>query len=421
MKLALLFLILSGLVGAEERLTQQAAVEQGLRANASLRAAQARVQSAYWSYQKAASLPSTQVTAGTIAGSNVAGSVTGGNNPSGAGAGFATFAANGRTDTYVQISQPFLPLGSGETVRRVAWEEYCQLSATYQAAQSVLRQQIRDGYANLLAAQELLAVAEGNLQLAQEVNRLAEARYSSGAGPQLDLIDAGVQQSRANQEVVRARASLHQVQAALAPLLNRTAGQPLVAEGQLSVPALELDFEGLLARAQENPQVSAALSALERSRASQRLAEQQTHPTPSLSFLHDWTTQTYQVQVGLQFLLDWGQTRNEVRARESQVAEQEATLESTRLTVAAQLKSAHELYLGAAQNAAEFRQKVLQPSEHSARITQYGFRSGAVPYVRLLSSQQNLAAVRKEYIALLQTAHLAWDAVEAATGQPLLP
>ncbi len=125
--------------------------------------------------------------------------------------------------------------------------------------------------------------------------------------------------------------------------------------------------------------------------------------------------------MGLQFLLDWGQTRNEVRARESQVAEQEATLESTRLTVAAQLRSAHELYLGAAQNAAEFRQKVLQPSEQSARITQYGFRSGAVPYVRLLSSQQNLAAVRKEYIALLQTAHLAWDAVEAATGQPLLP
>ncbi|MBN9417027.1 hypothetical protein ABS71_04690 [bacterium SCN 62-11] len=421
MRSILFFLALFGLAGAEERrLTLRAAVEQGLGSNAALRAADARVQSAYWSYQKSASLQSTQVTAGTIAGSNVPGSVTGGNNPSGAGAGFATFAANGRTDTYVQVTQPFLPLGSGESARRVAWEEYRQVAAGYQAAQAVLRQQIKDAFFNLVAAQDLLGVAEGNLRVAEEVYQLAESRFSAGAGPQLDLIDAGVQRSRAHQEVVRSQSSLRQLQAALAPLLNLPASDLLVGEGALEVPRLELDFPQLLARAEENPQVSSALSALERNRASRSLAAQQAHPTPLLTAIHDWTTQTYQLQVGLQFPLDWGQIRNEVRAREQQVVEQEATLESTRLSVASQLKSAFELYQGAARNASEFREKVLLPSEQSARITQYGFRSGAVPYLRLLSSQQNLAAVRKEYIALLQSAQLAWNAVEAATGRPLV-
>lgn len=401
------------------KLNVQQAVERGLSIHPSVMAANARVRSAYWAYQKAASLPSTQVSVATIPGTNVAGSLPGGSNPSGAGAGFATFAANGRTDTYVQVTQPFLPIGSYNTQQKVAVEEYRVAVANWKSSQVGIRQQVKDAFYNLLTAQETIRVVQNNLDLANEGYTIAQKRFSSGAGPQLDLIDSGVQLSRANQDMVRAQSNLKQAQASLAPLLNLPGQTPIECEGTLDAPSLDLAYDRLLELARDNPQIQSALYALERSRRSVTLAEQQANPTPLLTFLRDLPTHTYQFQVGLQFPIDWGQIRNEVRSKEETVVEQEQNLQAAKLNVSSSLKVSFEQYLGALKNASDFREKVLQPSEESTRITQYGFKRGAVPYVRLLTSQQNLAAVRKEYIALLQSVFLALDALEAAAGQDI--
>lgn len=395
------------------------AVVRGLSTHPQVQAANARVRSAYWAYQKAASLPSTQVTVAAIPGTNVPGSVPGGNNPSGAGAGFATFAANGLTDTYVQVTQPFMPIGSYTTGQKLAVQDYRLAVADWQGSQVKLRQQIKDAFYNLLAAQETMRVVQNNLDLANQSYSIAQKRFSSGAGPQLDLIDSGVQLSRANQDVVRAQAGLKQAQAALAPLLNLPGQTPLECTGNLDAPGLEMAYAHLLEMAQKNPQIQSALYALEKSRRSVTLAEQQANPTPLLTFLRDLATHTYQFQIGLQFPIDWGQIRNDVRSKEESVLEQEQNLQAAKLAVSSSLKVAFEQYLGARHNAADFRDKVLLPSEQSTRITQYGFKRGAVPYVRLLTSQQNLASVRKEYIALLQSVFVALDSLEAAAGQAI--
>lgn len=397
------------------------AIQRGLSTHPDVMAANARVRSAYWAFQKAASIPSTQITVATIPGTNVAGSVPGGNNPSGAGAGFATFAANGKTDTYLQVTQPFMPIGSFSASQKVALGDYRVAIADYNSSQVKLRQQIKDAFYNLLAAQESIKVVQNNLDLANESYTIAQKRLSSGAGPRLDLIDSGVQLSRANQDLVRSQAGLKQAQASLAPLLNMPGQISIEGTGSLDTPTLDLAYSQLLELAQKNPQVQSALYAVERSKRSVDLAETQGNPTPLFTFLRDLPTHTYQFQVGLQFPIDWGQIRNDVRSKEESVVEQEQNLQSVKLGVSSSLKVAFEQYLGAMKNAADFREKVLQPSEESTRITQYGFKRGAVPYVRLLTSQQNLAAVRKEYIALLQSVFVALDALEAAAGQPVAP
>lgn len=402
------------------KLDVQQAVQRGLDTHPQVLAANARVRSAYWAYQKSASLPSTEITVGTIPGTNVPGSLPGGSNPSGAGAGFATFAANGQTDTYVQVTQPFMPLGSYATAQKVALQDYRVAVAEWKSAQVRLRRQIKDAFYHLLAAQEALRVVQNNRDLANEGYLIAQKRFSSGAGPQLDLIDSGVQLQRANQDLVRSQADLKQAQARLAPLLNLPGHAVIECTGSLDTPTLELAYARLIELAQTNPQIQSALYSLERSRRSVTLAEQQAHPTPLLTFLRDLTTRTYQFQVGLQFPIDWGQIRNDVRAKEETVLEQEHYLHAARLEVSSNLKVAFEEYLGAMRNAADFREKVLLPSEESTRITQYGFKRGAVPYTRLLTSQQNLTAVRKEHILLLQSVFMSLHALEAAAGQSVL-
>ncbi|MBS2039236.1 TolC family protein [bacterium] len=392
------------------------ALQQGLNHHPVSQAALARLRSAYWAYEKAASPPSAQLTLATIPGTNVPGSQPGGNNPSGAGAGFATFSANGRTDTYLQFTQPFLPLGAQSEAERLALAEYEMARAGWRDSRVSLRQQLKDSYYTLLAAQASLTAVRDNLSLAQESYQVAERRLEAGAGPKLDLIDAGVQLSRAQQDQVKAEAGLRQAQAGLASLLGVPASTELVVSGELRPPEHSLQFQALLEQAKTSPRFRASQAALERAEAAVGLAETQAHPNPVFSFVRDLSTHTYQVQLGLQFPLDWGQIGNEVRARQENVEEQRHNLRSTELNLSSTLKVSLEQYWGAVRNAAEFREKILLPSEESTRITQYGFKRGAVAYVRLLTSQQNLTAVRKEYIALLQSAWLALDAVEAAAG-----
>ncbi len=380
-------------------------------------AAQARVRSAYWAYQKASSLPATQVTLASIPGTNVAGSKPGGNNPSGAGAGFATFAADGRTDHYLQVTQPFLPFGSLSKAQAVANRDFQLARAAWLDMRVMMRQQLKDAYYTLLAWQATNRAVQENLFLAQESYQIARSRLEAGAGPKLDLIDAGVLLSRARQDQVKSEASLRQAQAALAPLLSLPASANIQASDELGVPESQLDFEKLLAEAEASPKVQAALASVERARASVELAQSQANPNPMLTFVRDLTTHTYQFQIGLQIPLDWGQISNEVRSKEETLTEQQQNLQATRLSLSSNLKVSVEQYLGAVKNAAEFREKILVPSEESTRITQYGFKRGAVPYVRLLTSQQNLTAVRKEYISLLQSAWISLDAVEAAAGR----
>jgi outer membrane protein TolC len=393
------------------------ALDRGLAANPGLRAAQARVRASYWAYQKASSLPAAQLTLATIAGSNVPGSQPGGNNPSGAGAGFATFAANGRTDTYLQFTQPFLPFGAQADAQRVAAGEFQASELAARDLRVILRQQIKDAFYTLLAAQATQNAARDNLQLAEQSHQIARRRLEAGAGPKLDLVDAGVQLSRAQQDLVRAESSLHQAQVILAGLLAVDTGRPLVVRGALEQLPVADELEQLSRQALDSPKLRAARVGVERAQAMVDLAESQSNPNPTFSFVRDLATHTYQVQVGLQFSLDWGQLSAEVDSKKQNLEEQRQNQRATELGLSSALRVASEQYAGATRNAAEFREKILLPSEESTRITQYGFQRGAVAYVRLLTSQQNLTAVRKEYIGLLLSAWLALDAVEAATGQ----
>lgn len=382
-----------------------------------LLAAQARLRSAYWAYQRASSPLSTQITAATLAGTNVAGSVAGGNNPSGAGAGFATFAANGRTDTYVQVSQPFLPLGAAGSLRQEAFQDYQMARANWKEKEVTQRQLVKDAFYRLQAAQEILRVSQENFQLAQEGFQIADRRFQMGAGPRLDRMDAGVLLSRAGQDQIQAEAGLLQAQAVLASLALLPASAPVHAAGCLGLPADLAETDRFLARATGSPKVVSAVHALARSQASLDLAAEQANPTPLLTFVRDLTTQTYQFQVGLQFPLDWGQIGHEVEAKQEMVRGQEHVLAAVRLEVESSLQVAVQQYRGVWRNAANFRETILLPSEESTRITQYGFRRGAIPYVRLITSQQNLSAVRKEYTALVLSTWLARNAVEASLGE----
>jgi cobalt-zinc-cadmium efflux system outer membrane protein len=397
------------------------ALQYARSSSPSLLAAHQRMRSFYWAYQSIGSLPSTQITAMTVPGTILPGSNPGGNNPNGAGAGFATYAANGLTDTFMQVTQPFWPYGSFTSAHELALRDYQVAWANYQNSAVTLRQNVKDAFYSLLAAQETLAMADLNLSLAEQSKQMAEKRFRAGAGPRLDFLDAQVQFSRAQIDRQTSQANLRATRARLAPLLGLETDAELIAQGQLVLLKPEIQYAQLLSASAESPLLVAAELSLKRSRTAVLNAAQQANPTPMFTYIRDFATNTDQYQIGVQIPLDWGQIRNQVRQNEEVVAELEQTLQATRLSVASNLKQAFESYQANLKNALEFQDKILKPSEKSTQMTQYGFQRGAVPYVRLLNSQINLISVRKESVRQALAALKSLDALEAASASILEP
>jgi cobalt-zinc-cadmium efflux system outer membrane protein len=388
------------------RLSATQAVAQAWQSNPEIQAADARVRQAYWAYQASDSLPSASLGVGTWQGGGQA--LLNGN-----------YIGEIRSDYYVWLTQPFRPLGSLETSRRQAYRGLTQAQSGATLARIQLAQRVKDAYYQLMAAEQQLLVAQQNLELAEQILQVTQLRFQKGAGPRLDEINATIQRNRSRQDLTLVKGQLGQARARLAPLLGLGGQSPLQTEGALAPPTGRYLYETLIGLARQHPRLQMAQEAVKQSSLARRLAEQQGNPQPNLYAAYDLVRPSYVVQLTLSIPLDWGAIRNDVREKRESEKEKEQTLYGEQLALSAELRSAFESYEAAFDNASSYQEDVLKPSEESTRITEYGYRRGAIPFLQLLTSEQQLSSIRKDYIERQLAVHLALNALEALVGRQL--
>ncbi len=360
----------------------------------------------YWQAQGAGSLPTASIGVGGL----------GGNGPGLINSNYTNLF---RDDYYVFVNQSSGPFGSLGTKRRSA--QFRLEAARQQAldAKVQLQQSVKDAFYRLLAGQMRLQVSQRNLGLAEEVSRIAQARFKVGQVPRLDLMSAEVEKNRAQQELVTAQAELRQARARLAPFLGEESSQELVAEGDLSPPALELVFTALQAKIQDSPRLAAADAGVQQAHQEAVLAGQQGNPSASLGLVHDLVVPNYVLQVTLAIPMDWGELGNEYAAKQAAAREAEARFTQLRRQMNSELQVSYDTYLSSQQVQQNYREKVLEPAEEMARITEKGYRRGALPYAQLLNAQRLVSDLRRQYLEKQLDVQLALDALEATLGQPL--
>ena len=389
------------------RLTAVQAVEKAWQENPEVKAADARVRQAYWALQESDSLPSASLGLGSYQGSP------------GLALSSGNYISEGRADYYLWILQPFRPLGASASQRRIAYRDLTQAQSNAALTRIQISQRTKDAYYALMAAEQQLEVANKNLELAEQVLTTTQVRFAKGSGPRLDEINATIQRNRSRQDLTLGRGQLTQAQARLAPLLALPAHSLLQTEGVLEPPVGRYLYETLLQLARQHPRLQVARDALQQSTHVRELAEQQNNPTPNLFAAYDMVRPSYLVQLTLSIPIDWGVIRKDVRQKMEIEREKEQLLSSEQLALSSDLRAAYAGYEAAFDNAHAYSDEVLKPSEESARITEYGYRRGALPYLQLLTTQQQLSNIRKDYIDRQLSVHLALDALEAVVGRQL--
>lgn len=388
------------------KLTVARCVEKAWAESPDVKASDSRVRQAYWALQGSDALPATQLGVGTMHGS-------------GSALSSQSYGSGTSSDFYLYLTQSFSPLNTPNTARRIAFRNFTQAQQAAVLTRIQLAQKVKDAFYTLMAAQEQVRTAESNLDLARQVLNTTETRYKAGAGPRLDQINATVQYNRSFQDLTLANSQLRQAQAKLAPLLALAPQSQIETDGHLAPPACEFLYEKLVEMARLHPRLQAAEEALEQSAWQRKLAEQQSNPTPGILAVYDLQQPSWLVQLTLSIPIDWGGIRNDVRNKAEAEKEKSEFLYSERFALASDLRASFEAYQAAYLNATTYVDGVLKPAEESTRITEFGYKRGAVPFLQLLAAQQQQVSVRKDFIDRQLSVHLALDALEAAVGRQL--
>jgi len=280
-----------------------------------------------------------------------------------------------------------------------------------------------------LAQEELVRVAEAQLQRAKEELQIAVNKFQAGAATRSDTLTATVDLGNGQLALLQANANLATAQASLGRQIG--VDQLVRAVPDTTFPPLP-DTTRLRAEVLDSsPQVQQAAADERTARAMVTVARAQYFPTLSVSYSNGYTgldapwstTQSYVNNWSLRFSLNWtlfngfSREANQVSASVTRdVAEAQAA--DARRRVNAQLTQQLAALTTAYAQIAIVGTNVAAATE-ALRVTQERYRLGAGTLLDLLTAQANMTQAEVNQVSARYNYLIARAQVEALIGHPL--
>ncbi|RYG74995.1 TolC family protein [bacterium] len=348
--------------------------------------------------------------------------IVGGTGGTGTGGGTSFFFANSQTNKSVGISAD-VPIYDGGNVK--ASKRSAQASARVEAANTLQVEQQLVGstitaYLDVLRNEQLLEVADNNLEVSRERRRIAGERYRVGNGARLDVLSANTDLSNARQSQIQAENTLAQSKSALNVLLGKAPETPLklmavsalTPRVPLTLPAevngssnegqatnISAQLRDVAGRA--NPTLTANRAQIEAARANIDVAKAAKKPSVSFSLSNFLSSPVqaagrFLLSLGLsasQNLIDSGRTSSQVTEARALVQQAQANLKTQELSLANQI-DAQLLTLDSAQEQLANADEAVLEAQEALVAAQAGFRAGARTRLEVSDSQAALLSTQ---------------------------
>jgi len=280
-----------------------------------------------------------------------------------------------------------------------------------------------------LAQEELVRVAEAQLQRAKEELQIAVNKFQAGAATRSDTLTATVDLGNGQLALLQANANLATAQASLGRQIG--VDQLVRAVPDTAFPPLP-DTTRLRAEVLDSsPQVQQAAADERTARALVTVAHAEYFPTLSVSYSNGYTgldapwstTQSYVNNWSLRFALNWtlfnGFSREADQVSASVTRDvAEALAADTRRRVNAQLTQQLAALTTAYAQIAIVGTNVAAATE-ALRVTQERYRLGAGTLLDLLTAQANMTQAEVNQVSARYNYVIARAQVEALVGHPL--
>ncbi len=296
------------------------------------------------------------------------------------------------------------------------------------AQQLRLRTRVAAAFHEVLAAQELLALAQDSVNLARRATDIAAKRVIAGKVSPVEETRARVAEAGARVALAQADSELRNARRRLSALWGNPSPMFTQAEGALeALPALPGDTE-LAQRLQQSPLVLRAERELERRKSLVGVEQSRTVPDFTVSVGMKRREETVgagardQVLVGVTVPLPVF-NRNQGNLLEALRREDKARdeLQAARVSLAAGAYQARERVGARRQEAELLRTEVLPGAKSAYEAATIGFENGKFSFLEVLDAQRTLFAAKAQYLNAIAAFHAALAELEALIGRADAP
>ncbi len=289
---------------------------------------------------------------------------------------------------------------------------------------------VEEAYYQLLAAREFERVAEETVRQAKYHVELARARHDCGLVSKSDVLKAETEKADADLKLVQARSRVRIARGNLANVMGLRPSEAFdVAEIPKGPHQREIeDINRLMAEAaRQRPELRAAISSIESSRARVKAAKADYWPEITLntgygrrdrSFIPD--RDEWSVGIGLNLRLFDGLKREyAIRRAKSDLAETRARYERLLRGIELEVWTAYSKLIEAGQ-AIEAALALVKSAEESARVAEGKYKNGTASIIEVTDAQTARTAARVRLVQARLDWYTALARLERAVGRILV-
>jgi outer membrane protein, heavy metal efflux system len=341
----------------------------------------------------------------------------------GAPDGFNPFPGKGSGTKYTLMQS--IPLWGKRGLRKeVATAEVDQVKGRRQATIAEIHARIKNAYAQYYQVVGLKKLNEEVLHLMDELEAVAQVRYSSGLVPQQDVIRAQVEKTTLRSEIINLDTEQHHAMTKLNTAMGRTQLAPIAEPQALPpIPLQKLDGDTLLEKASRtNPLLITQSAQITAAEANRRLVEKNRYPDLALGIAPTQrygTIDTWEAVVEINIPL-------RVDTRRSQESEASAMLAAARERqqaianqVAGDLQENLAAFEAAQQQERLIADTLLPQAELTFHSALAGYESGKVDFATLLDAQRAIQRARQDKLKAQVEQELRIAEIEKMVGEEL--
>jgi cobalt-zinc-cadmium efflux system outer membrane protein len=330
-----------------------------------------------------------------------------------------------------------IPLGGKLRLSRDVFQKTIERAEAVRDLQRLrILSSVRQTFYAVLLTERRIEVQERLAALASEAVGVTAQLFNVGAADRPDYLEIDIESRRLQLQLNRSKNELFASRARLAALtgVREVAARPLAGGIDAAIPELERD-QVVRSLLEQSPEMRAARSELERTRAVTARARRETYPDLFLrggsSYNREEGEDTGRA-IGWEGTLEAGISvplfnRNTGGIAAARADETRAQAELTRLELALQSRASSQFasYLTALRASEAYRSEILPRAEEAYRLYLSRYREMAAAYPQVLVAQRTLFEMSNEYLESLDEAwqaalqlqgYLAGDGLDAPTG-----
>ena len=314
----------------------------------------------------------------------------------------------GKNETCYDVSQTVPFPGKMLLKRRAQAHEAKRQFELYDAKKKEILQKVKAAYYSYYLAWRQVEIFEESVNFLKDFSAVAEKRYSVNEAPQVDVLKAQLEYSKALNTLITLGQDKESMQADLNALLDRHPNVTLGRPGEPPLPSKEFRYEDLEQVALENrPEVHAARHHVDHMKAELHATEADFLPDAMLQYSRRTFSGTdmkddniVMVKFNVPILWFWRQG-SQVKAAKKAKEGAEAELRSTETMTRADLKSMG-VKVGTARRLVDlYRTTLIPQAENALRVSLTGYEGGTLRFLDLLDSERSWLDFQLEYCEAL--------------------